>query len=104
MNWILKLKLNEFLKLNDRDILGDLGRVSHEVAETLALGEYEKYRVEQDKNYISDFDREVKKILDEEDPLFVLSSKKPGFVVDFGLIEDYSSVSSSLVIGLEEVI
>ncbi len=57
-------KLNEFLKLNDRDILGDLGRVSHEVAETLALGEYEKYRAEQDKNYISDFDREVKKILD----------------------------------------
>ncbi|MBU3978995.1 virulence RhuM family protein [Patescibacteria group bacterium] len=49
-------KLSEFLKLNDRDILGDLGKVSHEVAEALALGEYEKYRVEQDKNYISDFD------------------------------------------------
>lgn len=56
-------KLNEFLKLNDRDILEDLGKVSHEVAEALALEEYEKYRVEQDKNYISDFDREVKKIL-----------------------------------------
>jgi hypothetical protein len=49
-------KLSEFLKLNDRDILGDLGKVSHAVAEALALGEYEKYRVEQDKNYISDFD------------------------------------------------
>lgn len=49
-------KLSEFLKLNDRDILGDLGKVSHAVAETLALGEYEKYRAEQDKNYISDFD------------------------------------------------
>ncbi|KKR79005.1 MAG: hypothetical protein UU24_C0019G0006 [Candidatus Nomurabacteria bacterium GW2011_GWA2_40_9] len=56
-------KLSEFLKLNDRDILGDLGKVSHEVAETLALGEYEKYRVEQDKNYISDFDQEVTKLL-----------------------------------------
>ncbi len=56
-------KLSEFLKLNDRDILGDLGKVSHAVAEALALGEYEKYRVEEDKNYISDFDREVKKIL-----------------------------------------
>lgn len=55
-------KLSEFLKLNDRDILGDLGKVSHEVAEALALGEYEKYRVEQDKNYISDFDRVVKKL------------------------------------------
>ncbi|MDP3661296.1 MAG: virulence RhuM family protein [bacterium] len=59
-------KLGEFLKLNDRDILGDLGKVSHEVAEALALGEYEKYRVVQDKNYISDFDRAVKKILDVE--------------------------------------
>ncbi|MDO9231146.1 MAG: virulence RhuM family protein [bacterium] len=57
-------KLSEFLKLNDRDILGDLGRVSHAVAEELALDEYEKYRVEQDKNYISDFDREVKKLLE----------------------------------------
>lgn len=50
----------------DRDILGDLGKVSHAVAEALALGEYEKYRVEQDKNYISDFDREVKKILESK--------------------------------------
>ena len=56
-------KLSEFLKLNDRDILSDLGKVSHEVAEALALEEYEKFRVEQDKNYISDFDRETQKIL-----------------------------------------
>src|SRR3989338_11282783 len=49
-------KLSEFLKLNDRNILGDLGKVSHAVSEALALGEYEKYRVEQDKNYVSDFD------------------------------------------------
>jgi len=33
------------------------------VAETLALGEYEKFKIKQDKNYISDFDREVKKLL-----------------------------------------
>jgi len=57
-------KLGEFLKLNDRDILGDLGKVSNAVAEALALGEYEKYRVEKDKNYISDFDKEVKKLLE----------------------------------------
>jgi len=57
-------KLGEFLKLNDRDILGDLGKVSNAVAEALTLGEYEKYRVEQDKNYISDFDKEVKKLLE----------------------------------------
>ncbi|MDO8639161.1 MAG: RhuM family protein, partial [Candidatus Daviesbacteria bacterium] len=56
-------KLSEFLKLNDRDVLGDLGKISHEVAEVLALEEYEKYNANQDKNYISDFDREVKKLL-----------------------------------------
>ena len=59
-------KLNEFLKLNDRDILNDLGKISHQVAEALARGEFEKYRIEQDKNYISDFDREVEKILDSK--------------------------------------
>jgi len=59
-DWVSKLDV--FLKFNEREILGDAGRMSHEVAESLALGEYEKYRREQDKNYISDFDREVKKI------------------------------------------
>ncbi|MDO8573689.1 MAG: virulence RhuM family protein [Candidatus Daviesbacteria bacterium] len=58
-------KLSEFLKLNDRDVLGDLGKVSHEVAEALALEEYEKYNANQDKNYISDFDRVVKKLLEK---------------------------------------
>ncbi|MFH1482200.1 MAG: hypothetical protein ABIE46_01645, partial [Patescibacteria group bacterium] len=40
-----------------------LSKISHELAVTLAESEYEKYRVVQDKNYISDFDREVKKLL-----------------------------------------
>jgi len=46
-----------------REILKDNGEISHEVAVALAEKEYEKYRVEQDKNYISDFDREVKKLV-----------------------------------------
>lgn len=61
-DWVAKL--DAFLKFNERQILGDAGKISHEVAEALALGEYEKFRIEQDKNYISDFDREVKKILE----------------------------------------
>ena len=61
-NWVEKL--DAFLKFNERDILAGAGKVSHEVAEELALGEYEKYRVIQDENYISDFDREVKILLD----------------------------------------
>ena len=59
-DWVSKL--DAFLKFNERQILGDAGQISHEVAEALALQEYEKYRTIQDKNYISDFDREVKKI------------------------------------------
>ena len=60
-DWVAKL--DAFLKLNEREILANAGLVGHEVAETLALGEYEKYRGERDRNYISDFDREVKKLL-----------------------------------------
>jgi len=55
-------KLNAFLKFSEHDILTNAGKVSHKVAEALALGEYEKYRVVQDREYISDFDREVKKL------------------------------------------
>ena len=36
----------------------------HEVAEALALGEYEKYKVAQDRDYISDFDKITKKYLE----------------------------------------
>jgi len=56
-------KLNAFLKFSEHELLTNVGKVSHEVTEALALGEYEKYRKVQDKNYISDFDAEVKKLL-----------------------------------------
>ncbi|MEI7621483.1 MAG: virulence RhuM family protein, partial [Candidatus Moraniibacteriota bacterium] len=57
-------KLDAFLKFNEGEILNNTGKISHDVAQALALGEYEKYRVKQDKNYVSDFDREVKKLLE----------------------------------------
>ncbi len=60
-DWIKKL--NAFLKFSEHEILTNAGGVSHKVAEKLALEEYDKYRPIQDKNYISDFDREVKKLL-----------------------------------------
>ncbi len=65
-DWIEKL--NAFLNFSEYEILTNAGKISHEVAESLALGEYEKYRIEQDKNYISDFDREVKKIIEGNNP------------------------------------
>ncbi|MBU2102249.1 MAG: virulence RhuM family protein, partial [Candidatus Omnitrophica bacterium] len=51
---------------SEYEILMNAGKISHEVAEALALEEYEKYRVTQDKNYVSYFDREVKKLLDSK--------------------------------------
>ncbi len=60
-DWIEKL--NAFLKFSEYEILTNLGTISHDVAEALALAEYEKYKKVQDKNYLSDFDREVKKLL-----------------------------------------
>jgi len=61
-DWVKKL--DAFLQFNEKDILQDSGKVSHEVAVALAESEYEKYRVVQDQRYVSDFDREVKKLLE----------------------------------------
>ncbi len=62
-DWIAKL--NAFLKFNEHEILNDAGEVSREVAASLAMKEYEIYKKDQDKNYISDFDREVKKLIQQ---------------------------------------
>ena len=51
-----KDKLEMFLNLNEYSILKDNGKIKREIAEKLALDEYEKYRVVQDRKYISDFD------------------------------------------------
>jgi hypothetical protein len=60
-DWIHKL--DDFLKLNEKEILKTAGRVSKETAEAKASIEYEKFKKEEDKKYISDFDEETKKYL-----------------------------------------
>ena len=60
-DWIAKL--DEFLKISERGLLKDAGKVSAEHATAKAQQEFDKYRKEQDKNYISDFDKAVKKYL-----------------------------------------
>ncbi|TRZ78479.1 cell filamentation protein Fic [bacterium] len=55
--------LHRFLELSNYPILEDKGKVSAEEAKIKAEAEYNVFRVEQDKNYISDFDREVKRFL-----------------------------------------
>ena len=59
-------KLDAFLQFNEEDILKDSGKVSHEVAVALAESEYERYRIVQDRLFESDFDREVKKLLESK--------------------------------------
>ena len=59
-DWVVKL--DAFLQFNEESILKHQGKVSHEVALTLAESEFEKYRIVQDKLIESDFDKEVKKI------------------------------------------
>lgn len=54
-------KLDAFLQFNEYEILKDAGKVSHEVAMRLAEEQFEKFRVDQDKNFESDFDKELKK-------------------------------------------
>ncbi|GHV62947.1 hypothetical protein FACS1894195_5160 [Bacteroidia bacterium] len=51
-----------FLKLNDYPILAGLGKISKEQADEKALAEYEEFRVIQDRNYVSDFEKLVKQV------------------------------------------
>ena len=55
-------RLGGFLKLWDREILQDAGRVTAEIAKAHAESEFEKYRIVQDRLFESDFDRLVKKL------------------------------------------
>ena len=55
-------RLGGFLKLWDREILQDVGKVLAEIAKTHAESEFEKYRIVQDRLFESDFDRLLKQI------------------------------------------
>src|SRR5690554_6162910 len=63
VDWIDKL--DGFLQFNNYEVLQDAGKVSAIVAKKLAEAEYEKFAPIQDKNYVSDFDREVKRLRDK---------------------------------------
>ena len=63
-DWVAKL--HGFLTLNDREILKDAGKVSHELAKELAEKQFDlfdaKRREFEATNPVSDFDKEVKRI------------------------------------------
>lgn len=51
--------LKRYLDLNNRPMLSDVGRVTHNEAITKALIEYDKFRVIQDREIMSDFDQQL---------------------------------------------
>jgi len=58
--------LQSFLALSKYPILKDKGRVSALEAKLKSEQVFEEYRVIQDKNYISDFDKEIRQITEKK--------------------------------------
>lgn len=58
---------NKFLELTDNKILQTAGSISHELAIAKANEEYDKFKVIQDKEYISNFDEELERYLKGRD-------------------------------------
>jgi hypothetical protein len=66
-DWLAQVE--KFLDYTDQQILRHAGRISHEMAAVKAHEEYAKFRVKQDREYLSDFDLAFKRYLkggDEE--------------------------------------
>jgi len=61
-----EIRLNKFIEATDREILQDAGKVTAEIAKAHAESEFEKYRPVQDRLFESDFDREIKKLIDNK--------------------------------------
>ena len=49
--------LRQLLVANDMEVLVGSGSISHEQAEAKAHAEYDKFRIIQDKSFLSDFDK-----------------------------------------------
>lgn len=41
--WLIESKLNQFLQFNGREVLQNFGTIKREVAEVLAVAQYEEY-------------------------------------------------------------
>lgn len=60
-DWVTRL--DAFLQFNEYDLLNNKGKVERQIADDLAKAEYRKYRVIQDQNFTSDFDKTTQKLL-----------------------------------------
>lgn len=64
-DWAKRLDL--FLQHDDREILLNAGKISHELAKEHAETEFEKYRIIQDQLFQSDFDKLINKLENQID-------------------------------------
>lgn len=56
-DWAKRLDL--FLEYDDRAVLKDAGKISTKIAQNKAESEFEKYRIVQDRLFLSDFDKMI---------------------------------------------
>lgn len=64
-DWLKQIE--KFMNLTDQQILRHAGKISHDMAIAKAIEEYEKYRIHQNSEYLSDFDLAFAKYL--KDPM-----------------------------------
>ena len=57
-DWILKL--DDFLRLNEKEILQHKGKISKDLADKMAEDQYKIFKQKQLENYESDFDKMIK--------------------------------------------
>ena len=60
-DWLAQVE--RFLDFTDQQILRNAGKISHEMALAKAHQEYEKFRLDQDRDYFSDFDQSLARYL-----------------------------------------
>ena len=63
-DWVARL--DAFLQFNEEEVLHHKGKVTAAIAKAFAESEFEKYRVIQDRQYQSDFDRLVASTEDKD--------------------------------------
>jgi len=63
-DWVTKL--DAFLQFNDYSVLKNAGSISAEIARKLVNEQFEEFRIKQDSEYESDFDKEIKRLKGEE--------------------------------------
>jgi hypothetical protein len=60
-------QVDKFLNLTDQQVLRHAGKISHDMAVAKAHAEFDKYRVKQDADYVSDFDQALVRYLKGKD-------------------------------------